>query len=118
MVNEDNDKLIEDLKKVIAPVIYDTHREIVMNTPGFELRNSIIVEETTDGFIIGTTKKYAPYVELDTRPHIIKPKYKQALKFSIDGNTIFSKEVHHPGTTGHHMFLRGITFFEQRMNSL
>lgn len=114
------EKLVEDLKKKIRPVIFDTHREIMMNTPvdTGRLRQSIVVEETKGGFIIGTNVSYAEYVELGTRPHIIRPVNKQALKFKIGGKTIFAKSVNHPGTQGHHMFLKGVSYFESQMNNL
>jgi hypothetical protein len=33
-----------------------------------------------------------------TRPHIIRPKRAQALRFRIGGRVVFAKVVHHPGT--------------------
>lgn len=41
---------------------------------------------------------YAPYVNDGTRPHIIRPRTKQALRFRVGGRTVFAKVVHHPGT--------------------
>lgn len=38
------------------------------------------------------------YVINGTRPHIIRPRYRKALKFKIGGRTVFAKVVHHPGT--------------------
>lgn len=113
-------ELIKELKDKIRPIIFDTHREIMLNTPvdTGRLRNSIVVEEADDGFIIGTNVTYAEYVELGTVPHIIRPVNAKALKFKIGGVTIFAKEVHHPGTEGHHMFLKGVSYFETQMNNL
>lgn len=33
-----------------------------------------------------------------TRPHIIRPKNKQVLRFRVGGQVVFAKVVHHPGT--------------------
>lgn len=38
------------------------------------------------------------YVIKGTRPHLILPKYKKALKFNVGGHTVFARLVHHPGT--------------------
>jgi hypothetical protein len=49
-------------------------------------------------YTIGSDVFYAPYVNDGTRPHIIRPRTKQALKFNVGGRTVFAKVVHHPGT--------------------
>lgn len=109
-------KLFEKIKNII----FDTHREIILNTPidTGRLRNSIVVEETEDGFIIGSNLDYSEYVELGTEAHEIRPVNKQALKFKINGKDVIVKKVNHPGTDGHHMFQKGISYFENRINNL
>lgn len=41
---------------------------------------------------------YALYVHEGSRPHLIRPKRAQALRFQIGGRTVFAKLVRHPGT--------------------
>jgi len=41
---------------------------------------------------------YGVFVELGTRPHKIKPKYRRALRWPAEGGFAFAKEVDHPGT--------------------
>jgi HK97 gp10 family phage protein len=76
--------------KVLAPV--DTGR----------LRASIKIQRklTFRGptYTVYTNVKYAPYVEQGTRPHVIRPKTKKALKFKMGGRTVFATVVNHPGT--------------------
>lgn len=77
--------------KVLAPV--DTGR----------LRSSIRIERRSFlGFrakwTIGSDVEYAGYVNDGTRPHIIRPKNKQVLRFRVGGQVVFAKVVHHPGT--------------------
>lgn len=77
--------------KILAPV--DTGR----------LRASIRIESRRTALLrsrytIGSDLSYAPMVHDGTRPHIIRPKRAQALKFKIGGRTVFAKVVHHPGT--------------------
>lgn len=37
------------------------------------------------------------YMEEGTAPHVIRPKNKKALRFTVGGSTIFAKSVNHPG---------------------
>ena len=122
----ESSELIEKLEKVMAELVMDTLGVVKKNTPPGELRDSIIAEQTKDGWIIGTNKEYAPYVELDTVPHKIRARNKKALMFEIgkgmrlaqgrpkdQANIVFAKEVNHPGTKGSHMFLKGLKYFEK-----
>lgn len=38
------------------------------------------------------------YVHNGTRPHVIRPRYRKVLKFSVKGRTVFARVVMHPGT--------------------
>lgn len=49
-------------------------------------------------FIVGTTSLIAVFLTKGTRPHIIVPRRATALRFSINGQEVFSKFVNHPGT--------------------
>jgi len=52
---------------------------------------------------------YAPYVEWDTRPHVINAKPGGWLAFrGKDGRMVFRKSVRHPGTMGAHMLGRAM----------
>jgi len=63
------------------------------------LRRSIGVKPITwNSFKVYSNAEYAPYLEFGTRPHIIKPVRRKALKFLYKGKIVFAKKVHHPGT--------------------
>ncbi len=49
-------------------------------------------------FTVGSDVEYAQMVHDGTRPHIIRPKRAQALRFRIGGRIVYAKVVHHPGT--------------------
>jgi hypothetical protein len=49
-------------------------------------------------FTVGSDVYYAPFVNDGTRPHEIRPRRAQALRFVIGGRVVFAKVVHHPGT--------------------
>lgn len=77
--------------KVLAPV--DTGR----------LRASIRIESRRtftlrSVYTIGSDVEYADMVHGGTRPHVIRPRTKQVLRFKVGGRTVFARVVHHPGT--------------------
>ena len=61
---------------------------------------------------------YAPFVEDDTRAHLILPKNKKVLKFRMGSGTVFSRGVKHPGTRGYHMFARSVPIIVKRLEAL
>lgn len=73
------------------------------------LRRSLRLRSDGDGgWIIGHDQQQAPYaifLHFGTRPHLIKPKDKKALRWpggsGSKTNFIFAKWVHHPGYEGH-----------------
>ncbi len=77
--------------KVLAPVRTGRLRaSIRAEEPRiFSLRGSVKV---------GSDLEYAGFVNDGTRPHIIRPRRAQVLRFTVGGRTVFAKVVHHPGT--------------------
>lgn len=131
MVNKPIEEIDNDIVELVRKAVFHAHSVIVSHTPvaesvpsdppfslghtGGRLRQSIVVEEVKDGFIIGTNMPYAEFVEFGTDAHIIKTTDKQALKFYGGDQFHFAKEVHHPGTEGRAMFQKGIDAFERYM---
>lgn len=64
-----------------------------------KLRDSIRVKVMSDHIVIGPEGvDYAVYVHYGTKPHEIRAKNASALKFRVNGNTVFATVVQHPGT--------------------
>lgn len=59
-------------------------------------------------FKVATNVEYAPYVHDGTRPHVIRPRRRQALKFRVGGMTVFAKFVNHPGNRARPFFDRAL----------
>lgn len=55
----------------------------------FSLRGSVTV---------GSDVEYSGFVNDGTRPHVIRPRNAQALRFRVGGRVVFARVVHHPGT--------------------
>lgn len=47
--------------------------------------------------VVTYSVKYAGAVHDGAAPHIIRPRKKKALKFKVDGRTVFARLVRHPG---------------------
>jgi len=54
--------------------------------------------------VVFAEAKYAPFVEFGTRPHVILPKRKKALRFFKDGKEVIVKKVNHPGSKPYPFF--------------
>jgi hypothetical protein len=61
------------------------------------LAESIRIVQGLDYVRVGPTVPYAFFVEYGTRPHEILPRHAQALRFEVEGKTIFARRVWHPG---------------------
>ncbi|MFD5788567.1 hypothetical protein ACFWH1_18335 [Streptomyces sp. NPDC127037] len=48
------------------------------------------------------------YVLNGTRPHIIRPRRRKALRFEVGGRVVFAKLVHHPGTKPNNFLKRAL----------
>lgn len=77
--------------KVLAPVRTGRLRSSIRAEPPriFSLRGSVKV---------GSDLEYAAFVNDGTRPHTIRPRTKQVLRFQVGGRVVFAKVVNHPGT--------------------
>lgn len=62
-----------------------------------ELKNSITYSVNGD-IIEFNMAEHGLFVEFGTKPHIILPKEKKALKWKSGGSTVFATRVQHPGT--------------------
>ncbi len=66
----------------------------------------------------GGRVNYALFVEKGTKPHIIKPKKKKALRWVGGSGFIFAKEVHHPGYKGDPFLRRSADNTFKNLNKL
>lgn len=71
---------------------------IVRSNPGYNVE-----------VFAGGTPKTAQYVmphHQGSRPHVIRPRNRRALKFQASGRTVFAKKVNHPGNRANPFLLR------------
>ncbi|WP_234334281.1 hypothetical protein [Streptomyces sp. NRRL B-1347] len=52
------------------------------------------------GFVI-SNHPASRYILDGTRPHLIRPRRRKALRFDVGGEIVFAKLVRHPGTRAH-----------------
>lgn len=75
------------------------------------LERSLYNKKITGGREVGHAAQVAPYarfVHWGTRPHVIQPKKRKALRWPVDGKFIFAKRVHHPGYKGDPWLLKAV----------
>lgn len=73
-------------------------------------------EETAEGLILKVTtdNEIFGYVDQGTEPHEILPVNSPVLVFNIDGETIFTTRVFHPGYAGSHISEEIAALWEDR----
>lgn len=72
------------------------------------LRRTIHIERVTrSSATTVASANYAAFVELGTKPHVIRPRRKKVLRFSAGGRVVFTKYVNHPGTKAQPFMLPG-----------
>jgi len=78
------------------------------------IRKQPIRSHARPGWSVIAGNKKTPYTLFEdqgTRPHIIKPKNRQFLRFvSRSGQVVFAKIVHHPGTRGSYFVERSMIY--------
>lgn len=91
-------KIQKNLRRIGLKIVSEAKKRCPVDTG--RLRNSIHSDLTSDGFGIrvGTNVNYAPDVEFGTKPHTIKPKDSEALRWEDENGEHFAKKVEHPGT--------------------
>lgn len=57
----------------------------------------------------GQRAPHAIYVQFGTRPHVIRPKRKKALRWTAGGRFVFAGKVNHPGYRGDAYLLAAAT---------
>lgn len=92
------DVTVMDILIEMAEQIAEEMRKEVPVASG-RLRDSIRVKVLGDRIEIGPEGvDYGVYVQYGTEPHEIRPKNAQALRFNVNGKTVFASVVNHPGT--------------------
>ena len=91
---------VEAQAKILAPVQTGHLRASIRKIPVFSIRGP--------AFRVEATASYAPFVENDTAPHIIRPRRAQVLRFRVGGRVVYAKIVHHPGTKGQHFLAKAV----------
>lgn len=77
--------------RVLAPV--DTGR--LRASIRIESRRTLTLRSV---YTVGSDVEYADMVHGGTRPHLIRPRNKQVLRFKVGGRYVYARVVHHPGT--------------------
>lgn len=95
----DMDRVASEAMKVAQRRIEQECKKYIPVDTG-RLRDSFEVDVSGDGVSLSWTAPYAYDVDRGALPHKIEPVSSEALRFTVDGKTVFAKEVSHPGFEG------------------
>jgi hypothetical protein len=82
----------------VCQEIADYARSIAPKRTGHYSETIYYMAQGECRFIIGASAAYAAVIEFGSMPHFILPRTAKVLRFEVDGETVFAKYVHHPGT--------------------
>ena len=82
----------------VCQEIADYARSIAPKRTGHYADSIYYMTQGECRFIIGASAAYSAIIEFGSMPHFILPRNVRALRFEVDGETVFAKWVHHPGT--------------------
>lgn len=66
----------------------------------------------------GQRAPHAIFVQLGTRPHVIRPKNKKALRWASGGKFFFAGKVNHPGYRGDAYLINAATLAVRQFSSI
>jgi len=95
-------RMSDEVKQAVDRTRVDVQNEARRRAPvdTGRLRSSIVSRAEGSGrslgYVVGSNVNYAAAVEFGTAPHVIKPKYKQALYWPGAAHPV--TQVNHPGT--------------------
>jgi hypothetical protein len=125
MIQRLDDDMRAALKKTAQHLYDQTEQGADKHTVTGALRNAVYLKTERGGYEIGIDHQSAPHVEFvhfKTRPHLIKPKNKKALRWAQGGKFFFAKAVQHPGYKGdpffHDAVDSGLRYLDQQINQL
>lgn len=99
--------VLNKLEKALEVAMYMMEGEAIRKAPvdTGNLRAKIKAHKINPHkWILSDGVDYGVFLEYGTEPHIIRPKFKKALKFKVGGKVVFAKVVHHPGTNAQPYF--------------
>jgi HK97 gp10 family phage protein len=82
----------------VCQEIADYARSIAPKRTGHYSETIYYMAQGECKFVIGASAAYAAIIEFGSMPHFILPRNAKVLRFEVDGETVFAKWVHHPGT--------------------
>lgn len=98
------EKVEASVIRQMAQIAYDSaERGADKHTKTGALRQSLFTRAIPKGREVGHDLQRAPhalFVQLGTRPHVITPDKKKALRWTAGGMFVFARRVNHPGYRG------------------
>lgn len=84
--------------EAVCQEIADYARQIAPRRSGQYAASITVEQEAPLRFAIRAGAPHAAIIEYGSMPHFIFPRTAKVLRFEVDGDVVFAKWVHHPGT--------------------
>ena len=84
--------------EAVCQEVADYARQIAPRRTGQYAASITVEQEGPLRFAIRAGAPYAAIIEYGSMPHFIFPRTAKVLRFEVDGDVVFTKWVHHPGT--------------------
>ena len=117
----DNKLQKQAVARLADAVLKDVEQAADKHTKTGALFRSIRMRSVQDGYVIEHDLQHAPhavFVHWGTKPHVIKPKNKKALRWPGGAGFIFAKFVNHPGYKGDPYFVRAAADAPKHLNDI
>lgn len=104
-----NTELKREVKRTLIGIKNQYKEGVKNNIVSGDLEKSIKYDLTTTGLTgsVYSDVQQSIWIEFGTKAHLIKPKSPDGvLAFKVDGDTVFSKSVQHPGTRANPVLLK------------
>jgi len=116
------EQLAPHLQKAIRNFVFEVALscQILMRQYAPGRIKDTISQRTIDDLnvVVNVGAPHAVFVELGTRPHMIRAVVAKALRFKVGGRVVFAKSVRHPGTKPQFFMRRAAEETEKRIPRL
>lgn len=107
-----DDRLKNQVVRRLADAVFDDVQQGAdRHTKTGALARSVQIRSFRSGYEVFHNLQhapYAPFVHWGTRPHVIRPKDKKALRWANNGRFVFAKFVNHPGYAGDDYMVKAV----------
>ena len=86
------------VRETMQDLAKELKKDLEATTEGWTHKVKFEIEQTSEGYKVGTDDAIWHFGDVGTRKHDIFPSRRKMLRFTTGGAVVFSRHVEHPGT--------------------